>query len=49
MEGQIAIDMVLPRMPEVRLKPPLSEGWLENFPWSDDPVFDGQKSLPVAF
>ena len=49
MEGQIAIGTVLRRSPELRLEPPLSEGRLEDFPWHDNPVFHGLKSLRVAF
>ncbi len=50
LEGQIAINTVLSRMPELRLEPPFSpEGRLEDFPWRDNPVFHGLESLPVAF
>lgn len=48
-EGQAAIGTVLRRMPELRLEPPMTEWRTEDFPWSENPVFRGLKSLPVAF
>ena len=50
MEGQMAINTVLRRLPHLRLEPPLSpETRLEDLPWHDNPVFHGLESLPVAF
>jgi len=49
MEGQIAIGTMLRRMPQIRLEPPQPEWRLGDFPWQDNSVFHGLKSLPVIF
>ena len=50
MEGQIAINTVLVRLPHLQLEPPLSPATrLEDLSWPDNPVFHGLESLPVVF
>jgi cytochrome P450 len=48
-EGQAAIGTVIRRMPGLRLEAPMSEWKLEDFPWSENPVFRGLTTLPVVF
>jgi cytochrome P450 len=48
-EGKAAIGTVIRRLPELRLEPPMSEWRLEDFQWSENPVFHGLTSLPVVF
>jgi len=50
LEGQIAIGSILRRLPGIKLGPPFSpESRLEEFPWRDNPIFHGLKSLPVVY
>ena len=49
LEGQIAINTVIGRLPHLRLELPLSAATrLEDLSWRDNPVFHGLESLPVV-
>jgi cytochrome P450 len=48
-ERKAVIGTVIRRLPELRLEPPMSEWRLEDFQWSENPVFHGLTSLPVVF